>query len=86
VEGRIDDSKAILRALWEASGDPTVAVDEECSPTKVCRNMRDVTFDGFADQGADPAAAWREQLAREGKLDPSAGSVRDLVLGTDHAR
>jgi hypothetical protein len=74
VEGRIDDSKAVLRALWEASGDPTVAVDEECSPTKVCRNMRDITFDGFADQGADPC----RRMARAARPRRQARPVRRL--------
>ncbi len=79
----IEESKAVLRTLWASQGDPGVAVDDECSPTKVCRNMRDVAFDGYAEGGTDPVAAWREQLAREGKLDGSAGTVRDLVLGDD---
>ncbi len=79
----IDQSKAVLRTLWQAQGDPGAAVDEECSPTKVCRNMRDVAFDDYTENGLDPAAAWRAQLAREGKLDQSAGSIRDLVLGDD---
>jgi hypothetical protein len=56
-------------------------MDEDCSPTKPCRNMKDVTFDGYAEPGSDLGAAWRAKLAREGKLSTSEGSVRDLVLG-----
>ena len=52
-------------------------LDAECSPTKVCRNMKDVTFDGYADEGGDVKAAWRNTLAQEGKLGGS--SLADLV-------
>jgi hypothetical protein len=45
--------------------------------------MRGVTFDGYAEEGADIGAAWRAQLAREGKLSTDGGSIRDLVLGQD---
>jgi hypothetical protein len=30
--------------------------------------------------------AWRERLQREGKLNTSGGSIRDLVLGADAPR
>jgi hypothetical protein len=44
--------------------------------------MTDVGFDGLAEEtDGDLRLAWRTQLAREGKLDRGAGSVRDLVLG-----
>ena len=39
--------------------------------------MKDVTFDGFAEDGVDLATAWRQKLAREGKL--GASSLGDLV-------
>jgi hypothetical protein len=43
--------------------------------------MADVGFDGLAEEtDGDLRLAWRTQLAREGKLNPGAGSVRDLVL------
>jgi hypothetical protein len=70
---------AALRSIWEAEGGPA-ALDEDCSPTTSCRNMKDVTFDGYAEPGSDIGAAWRAKLAREGKLT-SGESVRDLVLG-----
>jgi hypothetical protein len=56
-------------------------MDEDCSPTKPCRNMKDVTFEGFAEPGSDLGAAWRAKLDREGKLSSSGVSVRDLILG-----
>ena len=74
------DSRQVLRSVWDvASAGPEL--DEDCSPTKVCKNMRGVTFDGFAEEGADLREAWRQLLAREGKLNTSGGSVRDLVFG-----
>ena len=46
--------------------------------------MADVGFDGLAEEtDGDLRLAWRTQLAREGKLDPGAQSVRDLVLGSE---
>jgi hypothetical protein len=78
-----DDALEVLRAVWVAQqGDGSVDLDEDCSPTKSCKNMQDVTFDGFAEPGSDVGGAWRAKLAREGKLSDSGGSIRDLVLGS----
>jgi hypothetical protein len=71
----------VLRAVWAADERAVAEFDDECGPTKTCRNMRDFTFDGMAEPGADLGAAWRERLRREGKLPATGGSVRDLVLG-----
>jgi hypothetical protein len=60
--------------------------DDDCSPTKNCKNMRDITFDGYAEPGSDLTGAWRDRLAREGKLSKSGGSIRDLVLGPTDSR
>ena len=46
--------------------------------------MSDVGFDWLATEtDGDLRVAWRARLAREGKLDPGASSVRDLVLGSE---
>lgn len=76
--GSMEDPQDVLRALWQAEGQE---LDQDCAPDsqKVCRNMKDVTFDGFAPAGSDLGQAWRDKLRREGKL--SETSVRDLVLG-----
>jgi hypothetical protein len=55
-------------------------LDEECGPTKTCRNMRDFSFDDMAEPGTDLGEAWRDRLRREGKLG-SGGSLRDIVQG-----
>jgi len=78
-----DDAKDVLKSVWEAQGDPALTLDDECSPTKVCRNMQGITFDGFAEEGTDLRLAWRQKLEREGKYNTSGGSIRDLVLGSD---
>jgi hypothetical protein len=80
-DGGLDDSVGVLRALWAADGQAE-ALDEECGPQKTCKNMVGVSFDGFAEPGSDLREAWRERLAREGKLSTSGQSVRDLVMGS----
>ncbi len=76
-----DDALEVLRAVWAAQDETGSDLDEDCSPTKNCKNMRDITFDGYAESGSDLTSAWRDKLAREGKLSTSGGSIRDLVLG-----
>ena len=76
-----DEAVEVLRTVWAADGRAAAELDEACGPTKSCRNMKDVTFDGMAEPGNDLTAAWRERLRREGKLSTSGGSIRDLVLG-----
>ena len=78
----MEEPQKVLRALWQAEGQE---FDADCAPgsdlgsSKVCKNMKDVTFDGFAPAGSDLGQAWRDKLEREGKL--STGSLRDIVMG-----
>ena len=81
-----DEAVTVLRAVWAARDQSAADLDEDCSPTKNCKNMRDITFDGYAEPGTDLSGAWREKLAREGKLNTSGGSLRDLVLGPAESR
>jgi hypothetical protein len=71
---------SVLRSIWAADGSEVPDVDAICGPAKNCKNMRDVTLDGFAEPGMDLATAWRTRLEREGKLGKQ-GTIRDLVLG-----
>jgi hypothetical protein len=73
------DPGEVLRTVWQGTPGAMQDLDAECSPTKACRNMKDVTFDGYAEEGGDLATAWRNTLAKEGKL--GTGSVADLVFG-----
>ena len=70
----------VLRDVWSTGDDAEMA--DDCGPTKVCRNARDFTFDGIAEDGEDLPSAWRRLLETEGKRSGGAESIRDLVLGS----
>ena len=74
-----DQAAEALRTIWQGNPESASNFDEDCSPNKVCRNMKDVSFDGFAEEGVDLGTAWRSKLSREGKL--SGASLADLVMG-----
>ena len=79
--GKQEEVLDVLREVWSAQGQTAEDLEEACGTTKACKKMADVGFDGLAEEtDGDLRAAWRAQLAREGKLNPGAGSVRDLVL------
>ena len=86
MSGQPDDALDVLREVWRAQGQTSADLDEACGTTKSCKKMADVGFDGLADSGGDLRAAWRDQLRREGKLNPGADSVLDLVLGPAETR
>jgi hypothetical protein len=81
-----DEAVDVLRSIWSATAPDGEDAAEAFGEAKVCRNMKDVTFDGMAEPGTDLRAAWRERLRREGKLSTESGSIRDLVLGPDEPR
>jgi hypothetical protein len=85
-DGHQSEARDVLQTVWAAQGMSGTDLDEDCSPTKNCKNMVGVSFDGLAEPGSDLRAAWRDKLAREGKLNTSGGSVRDLVLGPVDSR
>lgn len=81
MSGNTEDALDVLRGVWSAQGQTAEDIEEACGNTKSCKRMADVGFDGLAEEtDGDLRLAWRTQLAREGKLNPGAGSVRDLVL------
>lgn len=73
-----DEMGKVLRDVWDGAGESREEVEAACGVTKVCRNMKDVTFDGMAEPGSDLGTAWREKLRREGKLNEGT-SLADLV-------
>jgi len=84
MSGNTEEALEVLREVWSARGQAAEDVDEACGPTRSCKRMTDVGFDGLAEEtDGDLRLAWRTQLAREGKLDTGAGSVRDLILGSE---
>ncbi|MCB1247684.1 MAG: hypothetical protein KDB69_10485 [Acidimicrobiia bacterium] len=76
-----DETTNDVASVWSASGQ-SPDLDEDCNPNKVCRNMKEITFDGYAEPGTDLTAAWKATLEREGKLSPDGESLRDLVFGS----
>jgi hypothetical protein len=72
----------VLREVWRGQGQTAADLDDE-SCEKSCKRMTDAGV-GFEDYTAgddmDRIAAWRATLEREGKLNRSGGTVRDLIL------
>ncbi|MDE0066717.1 MAG: hypothetical protein OXN44_07575 [Acidimicrobiaceae bacterium] len=68
--------EARLDPIWKTG--EVLGTDPDCSPTKVCRNARDFTFDGIAEDGEDLATAWKRVLVAEGKASPDGTGIRDL--------
>jgi hypothetical protein len=86
MSGDTEEALEVLREVWSAQGQSAEDVEDACGTAhtagKSCKRMTDVGFDGLAEEtDGDLQLAWRTQLAREGKLNRGAGSVRDLVLG-----
>ena len=86
MSGQADEAREVLREVWTAQGQASEDLDEACGTTRSCKKMADVGFDGLAGSGGDLRTAWLDQLRREGKLNPRAGSIRDLILGPTEAR
>jgi len=83
MSGEPAEALDVLRAVWRSQGQTTASLDDDGREQKSCKRMADAGV-GFADFAAgeeDLTGAWRARLEREGKLDRSGGSVRDLVLG-----
>jgi hypothetical protein len=69
----------VLRAIWQVQGSAE-ELQTGLASGKPCKNMKHVSFDDMAEPGVDVGASWRARLRREGKWDPAAGSLRELVL------
>jgi hypothetical protein len=78
-----DEALEVLRAVWRGQGQAAEDLDDAAGTGKTCKRMSEagVGFEGFGDGEEDLTEAWRATLAREGKLRPAGGTVRDLVLG-----
>ena len=76
----------VLRGIWSAQGQGPADLDEVHGKGGHCNRMEGVGFDGFDGSEEELRAAWRARLEREGKRNADGGSVRDLVLGPEHAR
>ena len=76
-----DEALEVLRGVWNAQQQTAADLDDDCENPKTCKRMADVGFGGMAAPEEDLRTAWRNKLAREGKLRDDARSVADLVLG-----
>ena len=72
----------VLRAIWRGHGQTAAELDADCGQ-KSCKRMDEagVGYDDFAAGDGDLRTAWRARLEREGKLNPSGGTIRNLVMG-----
>jgi hypothetical protein len=72
----------VLRNVWRSQGQTAADLADPSGEQKSCKRMTEagVGYDDFAAGDEDLNAAWRSRLEREGKLNPSAGTVRDLVM------
>ncbi len=68
--------------MWSTPDADQVLLDADCSPTKTCRNMVDVSFSALAEPGTDLAAAWRATLQSEGKVADGSSTLADLVFNS----
>ena len=78
-----DEALEVLRGVWNAQQQSAADLGDDCGTTKTCKKMADVGFGGLAGPDEDLRSAWRNKLAREGKLNTGGSSVADLVLGPD---
>lgn len=76
-----DEPLEVLREVWSAQGQTAADLDETAGERRSCKRMASVGFDDMVDS-TDLRAAWRSRLEREGKLNPGASSIADLVLGS----
>jgi hypothetical protein len=74
-----DEALEVLRGIWSAQGQTSADLDD-IGTGKSCKRMADVGFGQVDGTEDDLRAAWRDRLAREGKLSKD-GTVADLVLG-----
>jgi hypothetical protein len=74
-----NETLEVLRGIWSAQGQTSADLDD-ANGGKSCKRMADVGFGELAGGDGDVRTAWRDRLAREGKLKHGA-SVADLVLG-----
>jgi hypothetical protein len=80
-----DEALDVLRGVWSAQGQTSADLADSCDSGKSCKRMADVGFSWLEDTDGDVRSAWRATLQREGKLNPDAMGVKDLVLGPAEA-
>jgi len=77
-----DEALSVLRDIWRAREQSAADLDAQLGhgKGKSCKAMRHVGFGGAAEPvDEDLRAAWRDRLAREGKLSPDGRSLAELL-------
>ncbi|HWO68929.1 MAG TPA: hypothetical protein VNO31_53755 [Umezawaea sp.] len=75
-----EGAKQVLRDIWRADPRSTADLEAELGHGKSCRAMKHVGFGGGAEPVDDDLrAAWRDRLAREGKLRDDGRTVAELL-------
>jgi hypothetical protein len=77
----------VLRNVWRIKGQSVADLVDPSGEQKSCKRMDEagVGYEDFASGEEDLNAAWRARLEREGKLNQSGGTIRDLVMGSAEA-
>jgi hypothetical protein len=83
-----DEALDVLRQVWHKEGQSIAEIDEACdgASKKQCRNAVHMGFEGLADEdeeGTDLQTAWKNKLAKEGKVSNKGGSLADLIFGRE---
>jgi len=77
-----DEALDVLRNVWRSQGQTAADLSDPSGELKSCKRMDEagVGYQDFAAGDEDLNAAWRTRLEREGKLDRSGSTIRDLVM------
>ena len=77
----------VLRNVWSSHGQTAADLVDPSGEQKSCKRMDEagVGYEDFAAGEEDLNSAWRARLEREGKLNQSGGTIRDLVMGSADA-
>jgi len=83
-----DEALEVLRNVWRSNGQSAAELADPGGEQKSCKRMADagVGYEDFAAGEEDLNAAWRARLEREGKLNRSGTTIRDLVMGSAEPR
>jgi hypothetical protein len=81
------EALGVLRNVWRSQGQTAENLVDPSGEQKSCKRMDEagVGYEDFAAGEEDLNAAWRARLEREGKLNQSGGTIRDLVMGSTEA-
>jgi hypothetical protein len=77
----------VLRNVWRSQGQTVADLVDPSGEQKSCKRMDEagVGYEDFAAGEEDLNSAWRARLEREGKLNQSGSTIRDLVIGSADA-